>query len=104
MIALKQFEDLRQLRAASGRGQAWGVRCRNFGSSPPDDFRISRGDLHAFATAFPRVIRSRAVVDGDRPDARGRELQRKGLAGLLVLPPHRRSRLRLDLLREATVN
>ena len=33
-----------------------------------------------------------------------RELQRKGVAGSLVVPPHWRSGLRLDLLGKAAVN
>jgi hypothetical protein len=55
-IALKQFEDPRQFRAASGRGRAWGPRYRNFGNSPLDDFRARGGDPHASAISFRRVI------------------------------------------------
>jgi hypothetical protein len=77
-IALKQFEDPRQLRSSWGRGRSPGARRRNLCGSLRD-FRISRSDLYAFAIVA-RVVRSRAVVGRNRPDARGRKPQRERLA------------------------
>ena len=54
IIALKQFDDLRQLRAASGRGQAWGG-CRNVGSGL-NDLRAGGSDLHVLVCVFPRFV------------------------------------------------
>jgi hypothetical protein len=84
------------------RGQAGGG-CRNVGSGVNDP-RAGCSDLQARVCAFARFVQRQAGGIGGRPDARGRELERKGLAGLLVLPPRRRLRLRLDLLRKTRVN